>query len=144
MYWTIIDLQCFLNFCSSAKWFSSLYTHTHICIHIVFHILFPYGLSQDIEYCSFVWVGKESICNAEDLGLILRSGKSPWEGHGSPLQCSYLENPMDRGAWWATVHGVAELDTTSATNTVTFSPPVLYSRTCCLSILYVILIVCTC
>ena len=38
----------------------------------------------------------------------LRSGRSPGEGNGNPLQYSCLENPMDRGAWWATVHGVAK------------------------------------
>ena len=47
------------------------------------------------------------------LGPIPGSGRSPEEVNGNPLQCSCLENPMDRGAWWATVHGVAkELDTT--------------------------------
>ena len=49
--------------------------------------------------------------NAEDVrdaGSILGSGRSPGGGHGNPLQYSCLENPMDRGAWWATVHGVAE------------------------------------
>ena len=40
------------------------------------------------------------------------SGRSPGEGNGNPLQYSCLENPMDGGAWWATVHGVTELDTT--------------------------------
>ena len=45
-----------------------------------------------------------------DAGLIPGSGRSPGEGHGNPLQSSCLENPMDRGAWWATVHGVMELD----------------------------------
>ena len=55
---------------------------------------------------------KESACNAGDLGLIPGSGRSPGEGNGYPLQCSCLENPMDRGAWWATVHGVAESDAT--------------------------------
>ena len=43
-----------------------------------------------------------------DTGSIPMSGRSPGEGHGNPLQFSYLENPMDRGAWWATVHGVAK------------------------------------
>ena len=50
-----------------------------------------------------------------DSGLIPGSGRSPGGGHGNPLQHSCLENPMDRGAWWATVHGVTELDTTEAT-----------------------------
>ena len=49
--------------------------------------------------------GKASACNAGDPGLIPWLGRLPGEGHGSPLQYSYLENPMDRGAWWATVHG---------------------------------------
>jgi len=52
--------------------------------------------------------GKESTCNAGDLGSIPGSGRSPGEGNGYPLQYSCLENPMDRGAWWATVHGVAQ------------------------------------
>ena len=42
--------------------------------------------------------------NAEDVGLILGLGRSSGEGNGNPLQYSCLENPMDRGAWWATVH----------------------------------------
>ena len=50
--------------------------------------------------------GKESACNAGDLGLIPGSGRSPGEGNGYPLlQYSYLKNPMDRGGWQATVHG---------------------------------------
>ena len=48
--------------------------------------------------------GKESTCNTGDLGSIPGLGRSPGEGNGSPLQYSYLENPMDRGAWRATVH----------------------------------------
>ena len=56
---------------------------------------------------------KESAYNAGDQGLILESGRSSGEGNGNPLQYSYLENPMGREAWWATVHVVAkELDTT--------------------------------
>ena len=46
--------------------------------------------------------------NAGDVGLILGSGRSPGEGNGNPLQYSCLENTMDRGAWWAMVHGVAK------------------------------------
>ena len=42
-----------------------------------------------------------------DMGSIPGSGRSPGGGHGNPLQYSCLENPMDRGAWWATAHGVA-------------------------------------
>ena len=52
------------------------------------------------------WV-KASACNAGDLGLISGLGRSPGEGNGNPLQYSCLENPMDGGAWWAAVHGVA-------------------------------------
>ena len=54
---------------------------------------------------------KESACNAQDLSSIPRSGKSPGEENGNPLQYSCLENSMDRGAWWATVHGVAKSGT---------------------------------
>ena len=51
---------------------------------------------------------KNSLANAGDAGLIPRSGRSPGGGHRNPLQYSCLGNPMDREAWWATVHGVAE------------------------------------
>ena len=51
---------------------------------------------------------KASACNAGDLGLIPGSERSPGEGNGNPLQYSCLENPMDGGAWWATVHGVGK------------------------------------
>ena len=50
--------------------------------------------------------GKESACNAGDLGSIPGSGRSPVEGNGNPLRYSCLENPMDKGAWQTTVHGV--------------------------------------
>ena len=56
--------------------------------------------------------GKESACNAGDPGLIPGLGRSPGEGNGNPFQYSCLENSMDRGAWWATVHGCKDLDTT--------------------------------
>ena len=72
-----------------------IYTHTHT------HIGFPGGSG-----------GKASACNVGDLGSIPGLGRSPGEGNGNPLQDSCLENPMDRAAWEATVHGVTESDTT--------------------------------
>ena len=54
-------------------------------------------------------VGKKSACNAGDLGSIPGSGGYPGEGNGNPLQYSCLENPIDRGAWRDTVHGVARV-----------------------------------
>ena len=64
---------------------------------------------------SITWLGfpggsevKASASNAGDPGLIPGSGRSPGEGNGNPLQYSCLENPMDRRAWWATVHRVAK------------------------------------
>ena len=51
-------------------------------------------------------VVKDPPANAGDMGSIPGPGRTPGEGHGSPLQCSFLENPMDRGAWWATVMGL--------------------------------------
>ena len=59
---------------------------------------FPHGLDS-----------KESACNARDLGLIPGWGRSSGEGNGNPLQYPGLENPLDRGAWSATVHGVTKI-----------------------------------
>ena len=56
-------------------------------------------------------VGKESACNAGDVALITGLGRSPGEGNVIPLQYFCLENSMDRGAWWATVHGIAKCQT---------------------------------
>ena len=75
-----------------------IYTHTQVLLFLsVWYMGFPGGLD-----------GKESTCNVRDLGLIPGSGWSPEGGHGNPLQYSCLENPMDRGAWWAAVHGVTK------------------------------------
>ena len=57
-------------------------------------------------------VGKNLLAHAGDSGSIAGLGRSPWEGNGNPLQYSCLESPMDRRAWQATVHGIAELDMT--------------------------------
>ena len=55
--------------------------------------------------------GKESASNAGDLDLIPELRGSPGEGNGNPFQYSCLENSMDRGVWWATVHGVTKSQT---------------------------------
>ena len=52
--------------------------------------------------------GEESACNTEHLSSVPGLGRSPGEGNGNPLQYPCLENSMDRGAWWATVHRVAK------------------------------------
>ena len=64
----------------------------------------------------FLWIlifvggsdGKASTCDEGDLGFIPESRRSPGEGNGNPLQYYCLENSMNGGAWWATVHGVAK------------------------------------
>ena len=55
--------------------------------------------------------GKESACSAGDPGSVPGLRRSPGEGNGNPLQYSYLENPMDRGAWRVTLHGIAKSQT---------------------------------
>ena len=77
------------------------------------HLLYICYLTYGNWYCGLPWwlSCKCSACNARDLRLILGSGRSPGGGHGSPRQYSCLENPMDRGAWWATVHGVTKSQT---------------------------------
>ena len=62
---------------------------------------------------------QETACNAGDTGLILGSGRSAGEGNGNPFWYSCLGNPLDRGAWRATVHGVARV----RHDLVTESPP---------------------
>ena len=77
----------------------------HFCVPIALAYIFL------LYYASLVaqLVKKKTACNAGDLDLIPGSGKSPGEGNGNPLQYSCLENPIDRGAWQATVHGVARV-----------------------------------
>ena len=73
-------------------------THTRVCVCVCVCVyLYIYGLD-----------GKESACNVRNLDLFSGLGRPPGVGHGNPLQDSCLKNPMDRGPWWATVHGVAK------------------------------------
>ena len=73
------------------------------------------GILWKEEFTTYLSGGsdsKECACKAGNLGLIPGSGRSPGGGHGNPLQYSCLENPMDGGAWRATVMGLQESDTT--------------------------------
>ena len=72
----------------------------------LFHFVNKFGLSESCDSD-----GKESAFNVGDLGLMPGLGRFPGEGHGNPLQYFCLENPMDRGAWWATVQGMAKSQT---------------------------------
>ena len=72
------------------------------------------GRNSNLTWLLFCYVAqdsKESACNTGDPGSAPGSGRSPKEGNGNTLQYSCLENPMDRGGWRATVHGVAESQT---------------------------------
>ena len=72
------------------------------------HLLGSRG-SPQVLVCVHSSVGKESACNAGDLGSIPGSGRAPGEGNGNPLQYPCLENPMDRGTCQATVYRVARV-----------------------------------
>ena len=96
----------------------SIFWALAICwAHTFYILLCSLEVSKVALPCSFftsVWNmfingsdGKASAYNAGDPDSIPSSGRSPGEGNGNPLQYSCLENPMDEGAWWATVHGVA-------------------------------------
>ena len=76
---------------------------------------------------------KESACIAGDLGSIPGSGRSHGEGNDNPLQYPFLENPMDEGAWWATVHEVAKSQTRLNNFTFSFLPPNCISQVLWLS-----------
>ena len=98
---------------------SFLTRHYHLFLNIlgtnrIYHLLFARHLLTPLRIHScnlffFFSDGKESACNAGYLGLIPGLGRSPGERNGNPLQHSFLENPMDRGAWQATVHGVSRV-----------------------------------
>ena len=78
----------------------NIYKRMHIYVYILCTLGFPGGLDA-----------KEFACNAGGLGSVPGLGGSLAEEYGNPLQYSCLENPMDRGAWWATVHGVTTRQT---------------------------------
>ena len=79
-------------------------------INVVFHMLQGNGEYMYLGGLPSWFSGKESTCNAGDTGLIPGSGRSLGEGNGNPFQYYCLGNLMDRGAWQASVHGVARVD----------------------------------
>ena len=72
----------------------------------IWGVSFRSGWIQGLQSCQWTSLFSAGLptCNAGDLGLIPGSGRSPGGGRDNPLQYSCLENPVDRGAWWATVH----------------------------------------
>ena len=72
------------------------FLHTHV------------SLFQASQVALVVKNPSANVGHIKDTSSIPGLGGSPGRGHGDPHQCSYLENPMDRGAWWATVHGVTK------------------------------------
>ena len=76
----------------------------------LFFVYFVFVLPADFSGFPNGSVVKNLLANAGDTGSIPGSGRAPTEGNGNPLRYSCLENPMDRRVWWATVHGVTELD----------------------------------
>ena len=81
-----------------------------INVHLFFQCCYVFlGKMTAKQYCDSQKCNVNNLpVNAGDVGSIPRLGRSPGEGNGNPLQYSCLENPMDRGAWRATVHGVAK------------------------------------
>ena len=79
------------------------WTQQYVCECIAFYISMQRdrGFPDDSD-------GKESTCNAGDLSSVPGLGRPPGRGHGNPFKYSCLENPMDREAWWAIVHGVTK------------------------------------
>ena len=90
MSWSWLCMDQTLNLLQFIPWM-------HFWGYLVYSSGFPAGSEV-----------KASASNARDPGSIPGSGRSPGEGNGNPLSYSCLENPIDGGAWWATVHGVAK------------------------------------
>ena len=112
-------MECVLGASLLAPYLSTCYSICLECLTSIFQTL-PRCLNPSDPFLDLTDIiisyadgssGKESTCKAKhagDPGSIPGLGRSPGEGNGNPLQDYCLENPMDRGAWWAAVHGVAK------------------------------------
>ena len=98
-FWILFcSIDLYVCFYDNTMGFWLLYLcSTVFCTEVFLVLSFPGGSD-----------GKQSARSVGDQGLIPGSERSPGEENGYPLQCSCLENPMDRGTWWATVHGVTK------------------------------------
>ena len=105
--WTSRLLPCpgYCKWCCNEHCGTCIFSFVLLKQIFLFFYLFDYAGSWGFPSGSD---GKESGCNAGDLGLIHGLGSSPGERDGNPLQYSCLENSMDRGTWWAIVHGIAK------------------------------------
>ena len=104
-----INLQIITHISRKSQYFPLPYTLPLLTISPSLHCTL--SISEFIHGPPSRPSGKESTCNVRDLGLIPGLGRSPAGGHGKPLQCSCLENPMDRGTWQAAVHRATQNQT---------------------------------
>ena len=120
-----LQCSCLRNSMDRGAWWATvcgawkrhnIHTHSHTNTfkygHLLkepwLHIMASFPLLSNLGSHFFGLDGKESSCNEGDQGSIPGLGRSPGGGHGNQLQYSGLENPRDRGAWWAAVHGAAK------------------------------------
>ena len=109
MYIKLQEFPLILGLLNFLLWIGVEFCKTFsLCLLGWSQVLLIWGILLMSFWTKHSSVGKSSACNAGDLGLVPGSGRSPGEGNGNPLQYSCLENPMDRGAWQAPVHGVAK------------------------------------
>ena len=102
-------MLCCQNYFDYSRPFAFLYNFR---LHFLFPAERPTAVLIEVVLDLLIYLGRVDV---KDEGLILGLGRSPGEGNGNPLKYSYLENPMDRGAWWTTVHGGAKSDTPKLT-----------------------------
>ena len=117
-YFNLSLIVLFIPFLSLFIHFGDFVLPVFFCCFLIYKLSTltqsrPYIISLVLSLCRWR-SGKEFTCqarDARDTGLILKLGRSPGEGNGNPLQYSCLKNSMDRGAWWAMVHGVTKNQT---------------------------------